>query len=230
MRKGMHASHAPGLAALTRPGRRIILGTASPARRAVLTDLAREQRGGFEFSVLAADLDEKSLGLAARAAGDAAALVCHLAAAKADALAARLDGEPSTVPALLITADQVVTSEAGEVREKPESAAQAAAWLREYRSRPPSTVSGLCVTAWPSRRRATGVHVATVVFKTPGGVPEEALPAAAAAAAGCAGGLAVEGPAGPYIHELVGGRDSVFGLPVGLLLDLAAEVDSGGVL
>lgn len=222
-----------GLAALARPGRCFILGTASPARRAVLADLAREN--GFEFSVLTADLDEKSLGLAARAAGDAHALVLELAAAKADALADKLDADSEAatstppVPALLITADQVVTGGQfkAEIREKPVDTPQAMAWLREYRTHPPSTVSGLTVTAWPSRARASGVHVASVVFKE-GGVPEEALEAAAAAAAGCAGGLRVEGPAGPFIEDLVGGRDSVFGLPVGLLLELVSAVDRDG--
>ena len=225
-----NASH-PGLAALACPDRRIILGSASPARRAVLADLAAQHGEAlFAFSVLTADLDEKALGSAARAAGDAATLVLELAAAKADALADALDAQADAepCPALLITADQVVVlgGAGGEIREKPVGAAQAAAWLAEYRTCPPSTVSGLAVTAWPSRRRATGVHTATILF-TPGGVPDAHLAAAGAAALGCAGGLRVEGPAAPFIAELRGGRDSVFGLPTGLLLDLAAEVDGG---
>ena len=216
----------PGLAALkTSP--RLILGTASPARRAVLTELAAQHGGSFTFTVLTADLDEKALGAAARATGDAESLVLHLAAAKADALADMLDSQADPTPALLITADQVVVvGGKREIREKPADAEEAEAWLREYRTAHPSTVSGLAVTAWPSRRRAAGIHVATIVF-TAGGVPEDTLPAAAAAAMGCAGGLRVEGPAAPFIADLQGGADSVFGLPVGLLLELAAEVGRG---
>ena len=226
------AARAAGLAALARPGRRLILGTASPARRAVLADLAREH--GFEFAVLTADLDEKNLGLAARASGDALGLVTALAAAKGDALADRLDADAassSSMPALLITADQVVCRDervdgAGpgdSIREKPADDAQAAAWLVEYRTHPPSTLSALALTTWPDRRRVAGVHAATVVF-VEGGVPDGEVAAVAASAMGCAGGLRVEGPAAPFVQRLEGGRDSVFGLPVDLLLSLAAEL------
>jgi septum formation protein len=209
------------MAALTRPGRRLVLGSASPARKAVLAEL------GVPFSTAAADLDERALGAAARARGDAQALVLDLAAAKGDALVAALDADAGGdgSPALVISADQVVLGGGPprEIREKPGSDAEAAAWIAGYADHPPSTVSGLAVTAWPSRARATGVHEATVVFRdVPTGA---ALDAAAAAAAGCAGALKIEGPASSHIARIEGGRDSVFGLPVQLLLDLAARVD-----
>jgi predicted house-cleaning NTP pyrophosphatase (Maf/HAM1 superfamily) len=203
------------------------MGSASPARRAVLADLLAGS--GATFSTAAADLDEKRLGAAARAANDARALVLELASAKGDALADAMDAAGDDTPALLITADQVVLGGgppgSREIREKPADDAEAAAWIAGYATHPPATVSGLAVTAWPSRTRAVGVHEAMVVFVEEG-VPAGAdLDAAAAASAGCAGALKIEGPAARFIAEIRGGRDSVFGLPVQLLLELAARVD-----
>ena len=79
----------------------IILGSASPTRRALLAEL------GVPLVVLATDLDERALGDRSPGAhpGDisrAAALVTTLAHATADALLARLAADPELLGGALL--------------------------------------------------------------------------------------------------------------------------------
>ena len=213
----LNANH-PGLGALgSRP--KLVLGTASTARRRVLAGLLADHGLAVALQTAAADIDERAVGARLRSIGDASALVTALAAAKADALVARLGPQD----ALLVTADQVVVS-GGDIREKPGTPAQAVAWLTSYGTLPPSTVSGVAVTCLTTGERAVGVDVATVHFRPLSDSEAEGLvEGGGGAALGCAGALMVEGPAAAYITHVDGSLDSVFGMPVGLLLDLAAE-------
>jgi septum formation protein len=207
----------PGAAALA-AAPRVVLGTASSGRRAVFDRLASAH--AFSFAIVAADIDEKAVRR-----DDPADLVRALAAAKAAALVARLPEGPG----LLVTADQVVTWK-GAVREKPVDAAQAASFLADYcRGPAPATLSALAVTDLASRRCAAGVAVARVTIAPPLTEAEVAAAAAHPDVLGCAGGLMIERPQlegrvtiGP------GDEDSVRGLPVDLLWELAATVAGGG--
>ncbi|XP_070024150.1 uncharacterized protein [Nicotiana sylvestris] len=79
---------------------KIILGSSSMARRKILADM------GYDFTVMTADIDEKSIRKE-----NAEELVVALAEAKADAIMSRLETtdhlEENTHPTLLITADTV---------------------------------------------------------------------------------------------------------------------------
>eukprot|EP00878_Enallax_costatus_P003604 GHUV01003818.1.p1 GENE.GHUV01003818.1~~GHUV01003818.1.p1 ORF type:complete len:137 (+),score=10.67 GHUV01003818.1:628-1038(+) len=100
---------------------RIILGTASSSRRAIMDSLA--EKYAFRYEVLKADIDEKAIRH-----DEPRQLVMSLAHAKADTLMQQLqeeskgagDGRPAT---FLITCDQVVVHD-GQIREKPEDIAE----------------------------------------------------------------------------------------------------------
>jgi septum formation protein len=140
--------------------REVILGTGSFIRKKILTEM------GYTYSVMTADLDERSLGSRVSDA-DAPALVTLLAKAKADAIIQKIQAEypdgadrRACLPPLLVTADSVATFE-GRILEKPNSLVQAASFLQGYGSGSPMTiVSGICVTNLISGRQ----HEVSVVF------------------------------------------------------------------
>ena len=207
----------PGAAALA-AAPRVILGTASSGRRAVFDRLAAAH--AFTFVVVSADIDEKAVRRPAPAD-----LVRALAVAKAAALVQRVPAGAG----LLVTADQVVTHQ-GAVREKPVDAAQAASFLAAYgRGPPPETVSAVAVTDLASRRCAAGVAVARVTIAPPLSDAEVEAAASHPDVLYCAGGLMIEQP---HLAGRVaigpGDVDSVMGLPVDLLFELAASVAAGG--
>lgn len=204
----------PGAAALA-AAPRVVLGTASAARRRVFDRLAAD--AGFSYAVEGADIDEKAIRRA-----DAVELVVALARAKAAALVPRLP------PAgLLVTADQVVTWR-GSIREKPRDAEEAASFLSDYREAPPATVSAVAVTDLATRRCAAGTDTVEICFDPD--IDDETITALAADpdVLGCAGGVMVERPALAGRLTIAGDLDSVFGLPPGLTLNLVAAVAAGG--
>ena len=87
---------------------KLILGSSSQFRRAVMDEL------GFEYEVMAPEIDEKAIRI-----DDPDALVLAIAHAKADALVGAVEGE-----ALIITSDQVVVWN-GQIREKPQDREEA---------------------------------------------------------------------------------------------------------
>src|SRR5688500_1249444 len=94
---------------------KLILGSKSHGRKTVL------ERVGYEFEVMAADIDEKLIR-----SDDLELLPMLLARAKAEALLKKINE-----PVILVTADQVVIYK-GELREKPESEEQAREYLASY--------------------------------------------------------------------------------------------------
>nr|XP_008364993.2 7-methyl-GTP pyrophosphatase-like isoform X2 [Malus domestica] len=144
---------------------KIILGSASIARRKILAEM------GYEFTVVTADIDEKSIRTE-----KPEELVLVLAKAKADAIISKLqsinkqekDTEPTIViaadtaeaisqklpvgdyikdakPTLLVTSDQVVVYE-GVIREKPSSKEEARQFLKDYSGGHAATVGSVHVT------------------------------------------------------------------------------------
>ncbi|CAN4083268.1 unnamed protein product [Withania somnifera] len=101
---------------------KIILGSSSMARRKILADM------GYEFTVMSADIDEKSIRK-----NNAEELVVALAEAKADAIMSRLKRidhkEEDTHPTLLVTADTVAVYQ-GIIREKPSSKEEARHFIK----------------------------------------------------------------------------------------------------
>lgn len=126
-----------------------------------------------------------------------------------------------------------------EVHEKPESLAQARAFIRGYSGGLVKTVSAVVVTNLLTGAQADGIDIATLHFRP---IPEASIVAAVepvrSATTGaeepspvlsCCGALCIEHPPlAPYLDRVEGSTDSVFGLPKVLLASLVAKV--GGTL
>jgi septum formation protein len=194
-------------------GGRLVLGTASSARRAVL-DAAVAAGHVPPYVHIAADIDEKAIR-----DSNPDVLVLKLAHAKADALLPRL-GEvgmnQNNKDDLLITCDQVVTF-GNDIREKPADATECRAWLTEYsqvKDIPLITRSGVVVTRLLDGRRVEAVDHVRIYF---GHIPETSIDRVLddGEILWCAGGLQAEHAAmAPCITRMEGEMDSVMGLPM----------------
>lgn len=116
-----------------------------------------------------------------------------------------------------------------EVREKPESEAEAADFVRRYSGGWVQCVSGLVAHNTRTGQRAAAIDVATVEFDA---IPEEAQAAMLRPASGepspllsSAGAVVVEHPAvAPFVRKMHAPIDAVMGLPKALVRDLLAAV------
>ncbi|XP_024973215.1 maf-like protein DDB_G0281937 isoform X1 [Cynara cardunculus var. scolymus] len=219
---------------------RIILGSSSIARRKILAEM------GYEFTLMSADIDEKSIRTE-----KPEELVMALAKAKADAIVSKLqtsadqekDAKPSILiasdtaegnpklqigedkdaqPTLLITCDQVVVYE-GTIREKPANDEEARQFIKGYSGKHAATVSSVFVT-----NLTTGftkgdcdkveIHFHDIPDHVIDKLLEEGL------VLNVAGALIIEHPLiVPYVKELIGTTDSVMGLPKALTQNLLKE-------
>jgi predicted house-cleaning NTP pyrophosphatase (Maf/HAM1 superfamily) len=130
-----------------------VLGSASCSRRRVLRALAP----GLRFNVLTSAIDERSI-----LATETRELPLEIARAKAAALLPLLRSNQEH--SLLLTADQVVLTADGRVRNKPANAVEAAAWMADYADTELQLVSALVVTDVSSGRSAEGIETCSVVF------------------------------------------------------------------
>ena len=185
---------------------KIILGSQSEGRKQMMEEM------GYEFEVMAADIDEKAIRRE-----NPRELVLALANAKADALMPRI-----TEAALLITADQVVAWK-DEIREKPRDEAQAKEYLRTYHEAPAECVNGIVVTNTATGKRVTAVDVSKVFFRQiPGKAIEEFVKREYIYQR--AGGFTIQDPLlEPYIEKIEGTIDSVIGLPKELTKQMIKE-------
>ncbi|XP_042008406.1 7-methyl-GTP pyrophosphatase-like isoform X1 [Salvia splendens] len=219
---------------------KIILGSSSVARKKIMADM------GFKFTTMSADIDEKAIRKE-----KAKDLVMTLAEAKADAIIGKLenlgneekDAKPTVVvsadtvenaqpklhgkdeaePTLLITCDQVVVYE-GVIREKPSSKEEARQFIKGYSGGHAATVSSVLVTNLSNGSRKGGWDKVEIHFHD---IPEEVIEKLIeeAPVLNVAGGLIIEHPlVVPYVKEVVGGTDSVMGLPKDLTRRLMKEV------
>ena len=185
---------------------KLILGSQSPSRR-----LALETAGYVfeeDFTLISPDIDEKQIRHP-----DFRKLPMLIAHAKADALVERLGICANT---LLITGDQVVEYN-GQLREKPESEAEAREFLASYRTGPAQTNSAVVVTNMETGIRASGIDIAMTHFKY---LPDEVINVLAVdeGIRNSAGAFLIEHEVmAPYIDYISGDPDSVMGLPMGLV-------------
>ncbi|XP_047952612.1 7-methyl-GTP pyrophosphatase-like isoform X3 [Salvia hispanica] len=142
----------------------IILGSSSKARREILAEM------GYDFTILSADIDEKSIRKE-----KPEDLVMALAEAKADAIMMKLDRtaqvEDISRPTLLITADTVVVYQ-GTIREKPTSAEEARQFIRDYSGGSGEVVGSVVVTNLVTGSRKGGWESAEVYFLE---IPDEVI-------------------------------------------------------
>ncbi|PON67657.1 Maf-like protein [Parasponia andersonii] len=193
----------------------IILGSASMARRRLLTEM------GYEFRIMTADIDEKSIRME-----KPEELVVALAEAKADAIISMLKStgqlEEGAQERLLITADTVVVSE-GKIREKPSSKEEARSFIKGYSGSQAAVVGSVLVTNLKTGKRRGGWERAEVYFHD---IPEEVIDSLIeeAITLNVAGGLTLENPLIlRFVEAVVGTSDAVMGLPKALTEKLIQE-------
>ncbi|XP_021831910.1 maf-like protein DDB_G0281937 isoform X2 [Prunus avium] len=221
---------------------KIILGSASAARRKILAEM------GYEFTVMTADIDEKCIRKE-----KPEELVLVLAQAKADAIISKLqtinnqdkDAEPTIViaadtaeansqrlpvgdyiedhePTLLITSDQVVVYE-GVIREKPSSKEEARQFLKDYSGGHAATVGSVHVTNLKTGFSKGECDRVEIYFHE---ISDEIIEKLIeeGTVLKVAGGLIIEHPLIlPFVKEVVGTTDSVMGLPKNLTRRLLKE-------
>ncbi|XP_015579981.2 7-methyl-GTP pyrophosphatase [Ricinus communis] len=195
---------------------KIILGSSSMARKRILSEM------GYEFSIMTADIDEKSIRK-----DTPEELVMALAQAKADAIVARLRNmgklEEDTHATLLITADTVVVYK-GMVREKPTSKEEARYFIKGYSGSHAAVVGSVLVTNLATGKRKGAWERAEVYFHD---IPDEIIDnlIEERVTFNVAGGLMLEHPlTSPYVEAVVGSADTVMGLSKALTEKLIAEV------
>lgn len=188
---------------------RIVLGSASSRRQKILKDL------GYDFTVLAADIDEKAIRH-----DDFRQLPLLVAQAKSDAVQKMLEGKE---PAILITCDTVVVHD-GKLYEKPKDETEARDMLMSYSTKPAEVICGVIVTNTATGKTASGLDSAKVYFLK---IPHEAIeniinfaPVFEWAGAFHPDHATVK----PYIAHIEGEIGTVMGLPSALTKKLIVEV------
>ncbi|KAK9216704.1 hypothetical protein WN944_008714 [Citrus x changshan-huyou] len=221
---------------------KIILGSSSMPRRKILAEM------GYEFSVMAADIDEKSIRkekpedlVMAIAEAKAAAIISKLqitdsqlgnvkqtiliVADTAEAILNRLpigDYIKEAEPTILITGDQVVVYE-GVIREKPSSREEARRFIKDYSGGQCATVSSVLVTNLKTGfRKGEWDRVEIQFHEIPDEVIEKLIEEGIVL--NVAGGLIIEHSLIlPYVKQVVGAMDSVMGLPKAVTEKLIKE-------
>jgi nucleoside triphosphate pyrophosphatase len=181
------------------PGARVILASASPQRRAILTQI------GIPFDVRVPAVQELEEGPAAEVA-------LENAYRKAAAIA------PAELPVLGV---DTVVSLGRELLGKPGDAAEAARMLATLGGRTHLVVSGVCLIA--GERVRTAAAQTAVEFRA---LDRAAIDAYVATGEweGRAGAYAIQGRGATLVSRIEGDYLNVVGLPVAALLDLAPDL------
>ncbi|KAL9446017.1 hypothetical protein AB3S75_013820 [Citrus x aurantiifolia] len=194
---------------------KIIMGSSSMPRRKILAEM------GYEFSVMAADIDEKSIRKE-----KPEDLVMGIAEAKADAIISKLqitDSQLGNVEqTILIVADTVVVYE-GVIREKPSSREEARRFIKDYSGGQCATVSSVLVTNLKTGfRKGEWDRVEIQFHEIPDEVIEKLIEEGIVL--NVAGGLIIEHSLIlPYVKQVAGAMDSVMGLPKAVTEKLIKE-------
>ncbi|MDR2253812.1 MAG: Maf family nucleotide pyrophosphatase [Bifidobacteriaceae bacterium] len=196
---------------------RLVLASASPARRATLL------AAGIEPLVQIVDVDETAVLAAALAAEpnlSPAAQVTLLARAKAEAAA------PSAPPdALVLGCDSMLELD-GEVLGKPRDAADAARRIRQQSGRSAVLHTGHWLAgaaARDGRRVGEGSASSTVVRFAELEDAEITAYVASGEPLGVAGAFTIDGLGGPFVEGIVGDHHGVVGLSLPTLRHLLAR-------
>jgi septum formation protein len=173
----------------------LVLASASPQRRAILTQV------GIEFTVRPADVEEKTHG-------DPVAVAEENARRKAAA-----------VPGSLTLGADTLVAVDGDILGKPRDAAQARAYLARLAGRTHQVVGGIAL-ARDGAIAATAVEITHVRFR-PASPATLDWYLATGEWQGRAGGYAIQGAGAVLVAGIEGDYLNVVGLPLGRLLDLA---------
>jgi nucleoside triphosphate pyrophosphatase len=180
----------------------VVLASGSPRRRDLLDQL------GVTFTVAVPDIDETP-----RSGEDPVGYVGRLAVAKSAAVAAPGD-------ALVIAADTTVDLD-GRILGKPADAAEATAMLKALSGRTHRVHTGVALR----RGAVSNAGVATtLVTMTPIGDHALRWYVGTGEPLDKAGAYAVQGAGGVFVERIRGSVSNVVGLPLHLVVRLAAEL------
>jgi septum formation protein len=189
---------------------RLVLASGSP-RRAELLDAA-----GFEFEVLAPDIDERL-----RPGEPSEAYVRRLASEKSAAAQACL-GASRSDDVVVIGADTAVVID-GDILGKPADAAEARRMLKRIAGRAHLVVTGVSVRRGVIEEK--GAEITTVWFSS---VSDRELDWYVESAEGAdkAGAYAIQGLASRFVARIDGSYSNVVGLPVAMVSRLIKSVNT----
>ena len=187
---------------------RLVLASASPARRALL------KAAGIDADVLISGIDESIVE-----ATDAYTLSLALARMKARTVAARMQAEPGV---LVLGCDSVLEF-GGEVLGKPVDAAEAIKRWQAMRGHSGVLHTGHHLTELVGGRQAEGVGATVVHFAD---VTDEEIEAYVATGEPLhvAGAFTIDGRGGAFVERIEGDSGNVIGLSLPLLRRLLGEL------
>jgi septum formation protein len=192
---------------------RIVLGSGSRTRRLVL-----EVAGVKLHSVISPDIDEKAIR-----APTPQEMTTLIARAKAQAVIDRLEDDADH-PTFIVCSDMVAVFR-GQVREKPESPAQAEDYLLSYsQGEPVGLVASVVVINTMNGKKAEKVHECSVLYRpfTTSLIQEIVNDTIIYAACG---GVSIDGKGfDENVVSYEGGWDGVMGLPVATVEELIKAV------
>lgn len=187
--------------------RRLVLASASPARRRLLTE------AGFAPDVVVSGVDEEAVE-----APTLTALVIALAEHKAHAVAAR----PEAAGAVVIGCDSMLDVD-GEVHGKPSSVDEARVRLTGLRGRSAVLRTGHCVIDTATGKQASAAAATEVRFGHYSDAELEAY-LATGEALQVAGSFTLDGRSAPFLDGIVGDHGNVIGLSLPLFRQLLADL------
>jgi septum formation protein len=188
---------------------RLVLASASPARRALLT------AAGIDVDVQVSGVDESVVQ-----ADDAASLCLTLARMKAGAVAATLPSDPAV---LVLGCDSVLAFD-GQILGKPRDAAEATDRWRAMRGRSGVLHTGHHLTDLVTHQHAEDVGT-TVVHFADLSDDEIAAYVASGEPLHVAGAFTIDGRGGAFVERIEGDAGNVIGLSLPLLRRLLRTFD-----
>lgn len=189
------------------PGRRLVLASASPARRRLLAD------AGFAPEVVVSGVDESGIGADGWEAVRALAELKAMAVAKRDEVGG----------AVVIGCDSMLLFD-GELWGRAADRDEASARWRRLRDRTGVLLTGHCVVDTATGRVAQDVGDTVVHFGSPTD-DEIAAYAATDEALQVAGPFTIDGRAAPFVERIEGDPGNVIGLSLPLFRRLLGELD-----
>jgi septum formation protein len=187
---------------------RLVLASASPARRALLKAAA------IDVDVLVSGVDESMVE-----AEDAYTLSLALARMKARTVAARMQADPGV---LILGCDSVLAFE-GEVLGKPQDADDAVKRWQRMRGKSGVLHTGHHLTELTTGRQAEDVGTTVVHFADISDAEIEAY-VATEEPLSVAGAFTIDGRGGAFVERIEGDPGNVIGLSLPLLRRLLGEM------